>query len=113
MSLTYPPAPSSTPPDGLDPTVVSPAAKSVSRGEVEHSCRARSVRRGSHAPRWVVRLHFEGQFTKFSDLDPSHAAHSHSDEQVWSTGLRAYRPTGLRAYGPTGLRNLRPTGPTV
>ncbi|MEI7607385.1 MAG: DnaB-like helicase C-terminal domain-containing protein, partial [Rhodospirillaceae bacterium] len=28
----------------------------------------------------TVLLHFEGMFTKFSNLDPNHSAHSHSDE---------------------------------
>ncbi len=33
-----------------------------------------------HGPVGTVRLHFEGQFTKFSDLDANHVAHSHSSE---------------------------------
>ena len=33
-----------------------------------------------HGPIGTVRLHFEGMFTRFSDLDPNHAAHAHSEE---------------------------------
>ena len=33
-----------------------------------------------HGPIGTVRMHFDGQFTKFSDLDPHHSAHGHSDE---------------------------------
>ena len=37
--------------DGLDPTVVSPPAKSLNRSAAGPPCRARSGRKGSHAPR--------------------------------------------------------------
>ncbi len=40
-------------PDGLDPTVVSPAAKWLNRSAAGPPCRARSARMGSHAPRSV------------------------------------------------------------
>ena len=48
-------------------------------GEV-HNIGECIIAKQRHGPIGTVRLHFEGQFTKFSDLDPHHSAHSHSDE---------------------------------
>ena len=48
-------------------------------GEV-HNIGECIIAKQRHGPIGTVRLQFDGQFTKFSDLDPNHAAHSHSDE---------------------------------
>ena len=58
ISATAPPAsispwPPSSSGTGLDPTVVSPAAKSLNQSAAGLPCRARTGRKGSHAPRSV------------------------------------------------------------